>query len=378
MFNMSAYSAWQAGVQNRNFHILNQLLVDERVEQVVAVDYLPHTYKRAVRVWLDDILKPPPGQILFKSLFSRLVRVSDKLTVYSSVAAKFSLKKFYRNLNKIIKELGFDDYLVWSYYPLEIGYFKELKARLKIFDAVDNWVEHPSYKKFRARLLANYQAIDREADLIFTVAEEQQALFARQEKVHWIPNGVDLKHYQPEHNIINRDIGDLPRPIIGYVGTIQDRVDLDLLEYLVKSNPEKSFALVGPVWYASIQERFAGYRNVYFLGRKSYQEVPMYIQQFDVGIIPHQLDKFVKSTNPMKIYEYLACGKPVVSTGGAGINLFKDVVYIADEYKKFNQFVNQALTEDDKYLAHERVAAVKEHSWLKRTERMLSLIYKKL
>lgn len=80
----------------------------------------------------------------------------------------------------------------------------------------------------------------------------------------------------------------------------------------------------------------------------------------------------------MKVYEYLACGKPVVSTGGSGINLFKDVVYIADEYKKFNQFVNQALTEDDKYLAHERVVAVKDHSWLKRTERMLSLIYKKL
>jgi glycosyltransferase involved in cell wall biosynthesis len=378
MFNMSAYSAWQSGVQNRNFHILNQLLVDERVERILAIDYLPHIYKRLARVFVDDILKPPPGEILDKSLLSRLVRVNDKLTVYSSAVAKLSLKKFYRDLTEILKELGFDDYLLWSYYPLEIGYFKELQPRLKIFDAVDNWIEHPSYKKFKDRLASNYQIIDQEADLIFTVAEEQQALFTRQEKVHWIPNGVDLKHYQREYGIINRDIGDLPKPIIGYVGTIQDRVDLDLLEYLVKSNPEKSFVLVGPVWYSSIQEKFAAYHNIYFLGRKSYQEVPMYIQQFDVGIIPHRLDNFLKSTNPMKVYEYLACGKPVVSTGGSGINLFKDVVYIADEYKKFNQFVNQALTEDDKYLAHERVVAVKDHSWLKRTERMLSLIYKKL
>src|SRR3990167_440952 len=303
MFNMSSFSEWQSGIQNRNFHVLKNLRVNEKVDKILAVDYLPHSLKRALRNYKENIISQTDFKTIFRTPFSRAVEVDDKLTVYSSVLSKISSDKFYREIKSLIKKLGLKNYLVWSYYPLEVGYFDKLSPRLFVFDTVDNWSEHPSYARQKEKLIQNYKIIDQKADLIFTVAEPLQDLYGNKEKVHWIPNGVDLKHYQDNYPIVNRDIGEIKHPVIGYVGTIQDRLDQELLEYLVKTNPDKSFVMVGPVWYKEIAERFSNYANIHFLGRKSYQEVPMYIQQFDLGIIPHKVDKFSESTNPMKVYE---------------------------------------------------------------------------
>jgi len=377
MFSMSAYAEWQAGVQNRNFHVLQNLLKDERVEKIVTIDYLPHTWKRFFKNWRNlrkknDLVKVRSG------LFTRVYKVNDKLSVYASVLSKISPKKFYQELSNYLKNQNFKDFLVWSYYPLAVRYFDELSAKLFIFDTVDNWSEHPSYLKQKNRLIENYKLIDQKADLIFTVSSDLQKLFDNTKKVYWIANGVDVKHYQKKYQIINRDIGDIPKPIIGYVGTIQDRLDQDLLEYLVKSNTDKSFVLVGPVWYSEIKARFGKFSNVYFLGRKSYDEVPMYIQQFNVGIIPHKTDRFIKSTNPMKMYEYLACQKPVVATAGGDIEIFKELVQITNDYSQFNDFIQKALAEDNDILRKKRLAKVKEHSWLKRVDEMLDLVNSKL
>lgn len=378
IFNMSSYLDWEKGISNRNWHILRHLLLDERVEKIIAVDYLPHSLKRTVKTFYQMIFGYRAKKRIFKTPFSRILEISDRLIVYSSILPKISKSKFYQELNKLLVKLDFTDYLVWSYYPLEVGYFSKLKPILKIFDTVDNWSLHPSYKNFQDKLKDNYRAIDEQADVILTVADELKSLFHHQEKVHFLPNGVELKHYQKEYQIINRDIGDLKHPLIGYVGTIQDRLDLDLLEFLAKTNPEKSFVLIGPVWYKSIKEHFLKYPNIYFLGRKSYEELPMYLEQFDVGVVPHKVDNFIKTTNPMKIYEYLACGKPVVSTQSSGIGSLDEFVYLANNYQEFNKLIDKALKEDRPKLKELRMAAVSEQSWLKRVERMLEIIYQKI
>ncbi|MCX6785584.1 MAG: glycosyltransferase [Candidatus Komeilibacteria bacterium] len=378
MFNMSSYCEWERDVQNRNWHILRHLLQTEEVEKIIAVDYPPRTFKRAIKTLWQQLGVYRGKTKIFKSLFSSAFTIDEKLVVYSSLWPYFSQKRFYQQLNELLAELDFDDYLLWSYYPLEIGYFNRLKPALKIFDAVDNWALHPSYRRVAAKLKDNYKLIDEQADVIFTVAEELKSLFAHQEKVHFLPNGVELKHYQKEYNIINRDIGDLPQPIIGYLGVIQDRLDLALLEYLAQNNPEKTFVLAGPVWYKSIEARFKKYANVHFLGRKSYDEAPMYLRQFAVGLVPHKIDNFIKTTNPMKIYEYLACGKPVVSTQSSGLADLDKFVYSANSYEEFNQQLNLALTEDKPKLKELRLAAVSEHSWLKRIKQMLAIVYQKI
>ena len=129
---------------------------------------------------------------------------------------------------------------------------KNIKSRLTVFDSVDNWAEHSSYVKFKTRIEKSYDYIKKNTDIIFTVAEDLKNLFDDQPNVYWIPNGVDLKHYQDEWKLVNRDIGDLPKPIIGYIGVIQDRVDLELIQFLAENNPNKSFVLKDNFVYKSL------------------------------------------------------------------------------------------------------------------------------
>lgn len=378
MFSMSSYSEWQAGVQNRNYHILQNLIKSERMERVVIVDYLPHTWKRFYKNWQKNLISKTKAEKIETGLLTKVSKINDKLTVYSSILSKISKKRFYHQLNKYLIKENFKNFIIWSFYPLEVDYFKEVPAKIFVFDTVDNWIEHPSYSQFKSKLIENYKIIDQKADLIFTVSSDLQNLFEDEKKVYWISNGVDVKHYQQKYPIINRDIGEIKKPIVGYIGTIQDRLDQGLLEYLIKNNPHKSFVLVGPVWYPEIEHYFSDYKNVHFLGRKSYEEIPMYIQQFDVGIIPHKVDKFIKSTNPMKMYEYLACQKPIVSTSGGDIELFKDLVYITNDFKQFNEYLGKAFKEDSDKLRKARLEKVKDHSWLRKVEEMLNLIEQKI
>jgi len=377
MFSMSNYLEWAGGVENRNYQILQHLIKDERVEKVITVDYLPHNWRRFFKNW-KNLFKKNSLEKVKSGLFTKIYKVSDKLRVFSSALSKISPKRFYREINRFVAGENCANLIVWSFYPLATDYFLQIPAKLYVFDTVDNWAEHPSYCHHKKQLIENYKTIDKKADLIFTVSNDLQNLYENFSKVYWAPNGVDVKHFQQKYAVINRDIGEIKKPIIGYIGTIQDRLDQDLLEYLVKNNPDKSFVMIGPVWYKEIAERFAKYSNIYFLGRKSYQEAPMYVQQFDVGIIPHRIDKFVKSTNPMKMYEYLACQKPVVSTTGGDVEQFADLIHITNVYQEFNQSIAKALNNDSEKLRKARFKKAQENSWLKRTDEMLKLIEQKL
>lgn len=371
MFNMSSYSEWQKGIQNRNFHILITLLNNENINKIIAIDYLPHTLKRVIKNYKENNLNKE-YKVIHKSLLTKVYEIDKRLIIYSSILSFFNKKLFYINLNKFLNSIKITKYYLWSYYPLDVSYYNYLKPNLKIFDAVDDWSLHPSYSKFKNKIIDNYKIINEKSDLIFTVSDELQNLFDN--NVYWVPNGVDVKHYQQEYPIINRDIGSLTKPIIGYVGTVQERFDAELLEFIAKENKDKSIVIIGPIWLTEIKNKLSKYSNIFLLGRKSYQEIPMYLQQFDVGIIPHKIDKFVKSTNPMKMYEYLACGKPIVSTSGSGIEVFKESIYITNDYREFNHFIQETLRDNNQKLINERLDIIKEHSWLKRTEKMLEII----
>ncbi|EKE15361.1 MAG: hypothetical protein ACD_12C00048G0001, partial [uncultured bacterium] len=315
---------------------------------------------------------------------SKLIKKTEKLYVYSSIDSYFSLDRFIEKTKKIIDDLEMKDNLIlWSYFPVFIEYLGKLGEKLVVFDAVDNWTEHPSFSKLKERLRNNYKVIDEKADLIFTVSKELVELFQNKEKIHWIPNGIDAAHFQKEAKIISRDITNIKKPIIGYIGIIQDRVDTDILEYIAKKNPDKSLVLIGQTWPIFLRkfrkptaeiQRLEKFPNVYFLGPKSYDEAPSYLQQFDLGIIPHKVDEFTRSMNPLKLYEYLACGLPVVTTSVSGAEVFENIIYTAHHKEEFNEKISQALSEDSEELRRKRKEIIKIHSWDKRIEEMLNYI----
>ncbi|PWB38270.1 MAG: hypothetical protein C3F02_04675 [Parcubacteria group bacterium] len=380
MFNMSNYSEWEGGVSNRNYHVLKQLLGRPEVGKILAIDYLPLSPKRALRMYKEDlVLNLHEGKVLKRTLTSKLTKMSDKLYVYSDINFFFRPKHTMAKIKKVCLQLNFGDAVLWSFFPFVAPYWHNLGQKLTVFDAVDNWLLHSSYARQKARLQTAYDNIKKSADIIFAVSQNLQNFFDNQPNVYWIPNGVDLVHYNKSFPLVNRDIADISRPIIGYIGVMQERVDFELLRYLAEKNPDKSMVLVGPVWSELDQAKLSLEKlsNVHFLGYKSYAEAPMYIQQFDLGIVPHKTSGHSASTNPMKVYEYLACGKPVVSTENVGLDNFSEVIAVAKDYEDFDKLVNKQLSDDD---ADHRVARqefVKKYSWFNTVKKMLDIIITK-
>ncbi len=381
MFNMSNFSEWEEGVSNRNYHVLQQLLQNEQVGKILAVDYLPLNWKRSLRNYKENIvLNLKKGKVTQRKLTSKVTKVSDKLYVYSDVNFWLRPNHTLNNIKKVALDLNFGDIAVWSFFPFIAPYLNNLGQKLTIFDAVDNWLSHSSYQKYKQRLTDAYNIFKNQADVIFTVSQKLVHFFDDQPNVYWIPNGVDYKHYNQKFPLVNRDVADVPRPIIGYIGVIQDRVDLKLIQHLAKENPKKSIALVGPVWSEQdeLRKSVNDLPNIYFLGYKAYSEAPMYIQQFDIGIIPHQQAEFSSSTNPMKMYEYLACGKPVVATKNSGTDNIDDMIAVADNYEDFNNKLNNLLKADSVEQQQARQELAKKHSWISVVDKMMDLINTKL
>lgn len=357
MFSMSTYKEWDQGVVNRNFFVLRELLLRNEVERVLVIDYLPLTFKRALKQWIQRGFK-----------LNRLKQVHSKLFVYSTALSIFSKEKLIREINSIAKKILKPKLVLWSYFPLFVDYFGKFNEDISIFDAVDDWSMHPSYKNQSAKLRKNYEVIKQKADFIFTVSEElKDRLFDDRENVYWIPNGVDLKHFKKSESSIDLKF---KRPIIGYSGVIQSRVDFSLVKYLAQKNPDKSFVFIGPIWKDAQVNLVKDLLNVYFLGRVSYNELPNYLYQFDAAIIPHKIDQFTKSMDPLKLYEYLACGLPVVTTIGLKDPELAKFVETSKDYEEFNRAINNP-RRTSRGEIHE---VLKNHTWEKRVNRMLEII----
>ncbi len=381
MFNMSSFQEWENGVVNRNFHILKNLLDRPEIGKILAIDYLPFNLRRGFKSYLESQAFGARGKVIYRDFTNRLIRADqsalgrhiNKLFIYSTIDSVVSESLAMRSIKRMMRKLDIDQPLIWSYLPLFVRPFQDITARLKIFDAVDDWRSHSAYENQRDRLEQNYRLISQRADLIFTVAKDLKLLFDDQPKVHWIPNGVDFDRWQGQFDFPD-DLKDKTPPIIGYAGVIQNRIDIKLIKDIAELNPEKSFVFVGMIWPEINKGEFARNKNVYFLGQKPYGDLPRYLTHFHVGIIPHKVDPFTKSMNPLKLYEYLACGLPVVSTPVAGMDMFPDLIRIASDSEYFSQQINEALGEEAEPLRIKRREAVKPHSWPARVGEMLRII----
>ncbi len=396
MFNMSNWSEWEKGVTNRNYQIFARLSQDKRVGRIIAVDYLPFSLKRSIKNYITDFLFPlAKGKRIVYRDSTTLCRViknqNPQIYHFSTIDSWLNPEKVNKKLEKILKIVSPSpmDRIIWSYLPTNICYFK-IKNNLTVFDAVDNWLFHSSYRKRRKELLSNYKKIAKNTDIIFAITETLGDFFkslGRKKGTFIVSNGVDYNHFQKKNIVFDEKFWAIPRPIIGYIGVIGDRIDFDLLEYLAKNNPQKSFVLIGPCWpkyFRRIRSSFKDIKrlkkmsNVYFLGPRPYKDSPFYIRHFDVGIIPHKFSPFIQYTSSLKLLEYLACGLPVVSTPVSGAKKFKNILYLASDYPRFSKMINLALKEDSSRLHHLRQKAAEKEDWKYKAEEMMKIIEKKI
>lgn len=327
--NMSPYGDWMEevrGFRNRNFYILQELRKLPGLKNILAVDYVPFDVRRQARIFLDDYMRPLDNRTsIARTPTSRSVRWDDQLVSFTTLRNGKNPAAILKDLRAVYTHLGMrpEETLLWSYNPLFTDIFtqKNTWATHAVFDTVDNWLTHASYQtpSLQTRLRSGYATIEKHADTIFTVAESLHALFPSRSDVHWMPNGVDVQNFSAARDV--RKKNPPKENIVGYLGIIETRIDVQLLFDIAQKKPDIQFVFAGPV-FPNARAHIAPLKklpNVRFLGRFRSSEVSELLAGWSAGIIPHIANDFTKSMNPMKYYEYLAAGLPVVSTPVAGV-----------------------------------------------------------
>lgn len=227
----------------------------------------------------------------------------------------FGCKKILNAVSWALKFLQMDQkYALFISAPLFTPLVRNLRPTVFMADAQDNLLKHKAYRN-TPHLENYYQYWKNNADaLIANSPETTRWLQQGRADAECIPNGVDAAFFKKD-NIYDTlaDIRPLKRPIIGFAGKMQEMLDVELIKRLIMAMPDVSFVFIGqllnPRWVKCLWR----YPNVHYLGDKPYDQLPEYLASFDVCIIPYHQER-QHGVDPIKFYEYLAMGKPVVTT----------------------------------------------------------------
>jgi glycosyltransferase involved in cell wall biosynthesis len=221
----------------------------------------------------------------------------------------------------------------------------------------------------------------RKVDIIFARTAGLAAAKRRlNRKTYLLPGGVDTAHFDPARVAAPpADVAALPRPRVGLVGTIDDRVDVGLLVHCAGSLPEATFVLVGPVkWHRVDVRPLEELPNVHFLPPCPHAEVPAIAAALDVCLIPYRVNPYTEGLSPIKLHEYLALGKPVVATDLPYLRREAEHICVAYGPEEFVAAVREALARPPTAGERARWRAVAEaHSWERQVdeiERQLALL----
>ncbi len=268
----------------------------------------------------------------------------------------------------------------WFYSPMFAPYGDRLGGdQVVVFDCMDelaNFANAPAgLREAETRLLGR-------ADVVFTGGRSlYESKKDRSENVHCFPSAVEPEHFaralDPELPL-PPDVADLPRPIFGYYGAVDERLDYDLIAALADANAAGSVVLVGPmikVDPATLPKR----ANLHYLGQKSYGDLPGYLKAFDVCLMPWALNDATMTISPTKTLEYMAGGKPIVSTPVRDVvRDHGDLVFIASEIP---EFVQLAMTAPERFDEPRREAGRRradEHGWDAVADAMRKLVEERL
>ena len=276
-------------------------------------------------------------------------------------------------IRRALKRVKAGPVQVWSFTPdiaQLLGRFGEEKV---LYYCVDEFAEFTGYD--RQQVLRDEEDMCRRADLVVTTAMALQ-----EKKKHLnpntilVPHGVDYAHFSKalSNNLpVPSDIGDIPRPRLGFFGLIRDWVDLDLLADVARRRPDWHIVMIG-----DSTSDLAPYRelpNMHFLGRKAYAELPGYCKHLDVGLIPFKINNLTRAVNPIKLREYLAAGLPVVSTPLPEVKTYDSLVRIGEGADEFTSAIAAAL-DDGEQSRQERGQTMAAEAWPQKVGRITNAL----
>lgn len=330
--------------------------------------------------WLVGRLDPPQRENKSAThLFESPRRVADN--IYACTPAKpfpdtvpgmhtVNMTVYAETVRSAVHRLGMDRPVLWVTPEFGVHLLYRVQHRLAVYDVTDDWTEASVPDSQRQRIVEDDRAMLKRADLVFVVSPRLLELKkAFRKDVILIPNGVVPELYNVPGAPLPDELRGVPAPRVGYTGTLhEDRLDVELILKLAGlAAGSYSLVFVGPSYLSpatvsDMQRR----HNIFILRSQPYDRLPYLVAHFDVCMIPHALTPFTHSLDPIKAYEYLAAGKPVVATPVDGLRPLARFVRTAETADAFHEAVVSILSGGEAARAADaeaRRAAAREHSW---------------
>jgi glycosyltransferase involved in cell wall biosynthesis len=264
----------------------------------------------------------------------------------------------------------------WFYSPMTapslLGKFGDHGVVYDCMDELANFRFAPADIAEREQFLLSH------ADVVFTGGYQLfKSKSRRHDNVQFYGCGVDVAHFgraRLAQTQVPASVAQLPRPVFGYFGVIDERLDYPLIAGLAQAFPDASIVMAGPVVKVE-QDQLPQMPNVHWLGQQSYDVLPNLVKGFDVCLMPFALNDATRYINPTKTLEYMAAGKPVVSTAVADVvRNFTPVVDVAESHKEFFEAAERAWRKPDPALIDEGVQRAQGASWTATVGMMRSAI----
>ncbi|MBC7293443.1 MAG: glycosyltransferase, partial [Thermoleophilia bacterium] len=283
-----------------------------------------------------------------------------------------------RYIRRAVCRLGLTQYLLWSYLPTAADLLDFLEPVAVVYHCVDEYSAFPGF--VNPKTVRGYdERLSRRADVVICTAEN-----LRRSRAGWnphtyhVPNAADVQHFKQALDPalpLPADVAALPRPRIGLIGVMDERFDVEAIRVLAEADPTWSVVLVGPIRPGDVDVRvLERLPNVHMLGNKPVKDLPAYAKALDVALIPYRAMELTRNIFPLKLFEYLAAGLPVVVGGLPELEKYRGTIMIADSPADYPVLVQRALTEDTLERRKERVRLAEENSWEHRVEEISSLV----
>jgi UDP-galactopyranose mutase len=264
-------------------------------------------------------------------------------------------------LNNLLETMKINRYFVWYYTPMALPFTNHLAPELTIYDCMD---ELSAFKFAPPELTIREKDLFKRADVVFTgghcIYESKKDAH---HNIHSFPSSIDKHHFGIARTVKEDPADQAPvaGPRFGFFGVVDERFDIDLLGEVARRKPEWQFVILGPVVKID-HALLPRTENIHYLGGKKYEELPSYIAGWDIAIIPFAMNESTKFISPTKTPEYLAAGKPVISTP------IRDVVRPYGD-NKLVHIVNNA----DEFIkaAEKELARKRKSAWLKKVDEFL-------
>ncbi len=278
-------------------------------------------------------------------------------------------------------EHNIEKYIFWYYTPMSLETTNSFKPELVVYDCMD---ELSAFKFAPLSLKENEDKLFEKADLVFTGGNSLfEAKKHRHQQIFSFPSSIDKDHFKQARNYSSEplDQASIPHPRIGFYGVIDERMNLDLVGKVAVDKPDWHFIIIGPVVKIDLAT-LPRYDNIHYLGNKSYVELPSYLSGWDIAMIPFALNESTRFISPTKTPEYLAAGKPVISSSIQDVvNPYgkNGLVYLADTPEAFIAAASSELETVDKLPWLLKVDSfLADISWDHTWNQMMQLINRKL